>query len=77
MFWVYLNDRSAISTQEGNSLQLDVIFAILMVSGTSQMVLGLTTDMRVTMLRFYNDIGTWQVRQHAPGNKVVTNITII
>ena len=71
MFWVYLNDRSAISNQEGNSLQLDVIFAILMVSGMTQIVLGLTTDMQVTMLRFYMDTG------HAPGNKVVTNITII
>ena len=46
MFWVYLNDRSAISNREGNSLQLDVIFAILMVSGMTQLVSDLTTDMQ-------------------------------
>ena len=37
----------------------------------------LTTDMQVTMLRFYMVTGTWQVRRHIPGNKVATNITII
>ena len=32
--------------QEDNSLQLDVIIAIPMVSGTTQLVLSLTTDMQ-------------------------------
>ena len=58
-------------------LQLDVIFSIPMVSGTTQMVSGLTTDMQVTMVRFYTDADIWQVWRHRPSNKVATNMTII
>ena len=52
-------------------------FAILMVSGTTQLVASLTTDMHgdnvTTLYRHGSLAGT---ATHAPGNKVGTNITI-
>ena len=48
-----------------------------MVSETTQMVAGTTTDMLVTMVRLYTDQHTGQVWQHGQGNKIATNITII
>ena len=38
-----------------------------MVSGMTQMVLGPTTNMQVTMVRYYTNTGTWQVWWHRPG----------
>ena len=68
-----------LAQQEGNSLRLDVIFLntnIPVVSGTTQVLVSLTTDMQADNITALYTQRPGNTTTHAPDNKGETNTTI-